>query len=61
MENAMYSLQLHELILGPGLADLVTNPFVVSNKFLNFCESVESTVSLWGLKLWLEKVEATIT
>ena len=33
MENAMYSLQLHELILGPGLADLVTNPFLVSNKF----------------------------
>lgn len=44
-----YSLQLPELIPQPRLAALVTNPFVASNKFVNFYEGVESTVSLRGL------------
>lgn len=42
------SLQLHELILGSGLAGLVTKPFVVSNKCLNFYKGVESTVESQG-------------
>lgn len=61
LNGKRYSRQLHEQILRPGLAGLVTNSFVVSDKFLNFYKGVEFTVSLRGPKYWLKKVEATRT
>lgn len=61
LNGKCYSLQLHELILEPGLAGPVTKPFVVSDKFLNFYKGEESTVGLGDPKYQVEMLEVTIT